>query len=112
MTFRPTTLAALAGLVLFAAALAGCASPSENTGAGDESTTPCAPGAHLGGESGFPNGTTGAGTGDIATADGGDPSRPTSPGPCPPGDELTADGAGDGDSTGLGEPGGGYSTMP
>lgn len=115
MTFRPMTVAALAGLLALAAALAGCAAPEENreAGLGDDGE-PCTPGSRQGGESGHENGTVGSGTGDITTADGGDPSRsdsdPSSVAQCTP---VAGGGqAGDGASTGLGEPGGGFSTGP
>lgn len=109
-------LATLATLA--AAVLAGCAAPAPDENVGGNGNV-CAPASELGGESGHEPGTTGSGTGDITTADGGDPSRSSdAPGaaqPCGPGasdDGAAASDDTDGASTGLGEPGGGFSTEP
>lgn len=113
MAFRIKTFAPLAGLVLIAAALAGCAGTNESTGGAplDDDGQPCAVGSGQGGEAGHDS--PGSGTGDITTADGGDPTRPTSDpsavDQCAP---VDAGGEGDRASTGLGEPGGGFSTAP
>lgn len=126
MTFRPTTVLALSALLACASLLAGCTGTDESTGGpenANDSGRVCAPGSELGGESGMESGTTGSGTGDITTADGGDPSRATVDDPCGPtgatggsaGTDATTGtgGAGtDGTSTGLGERSGGYSTAP
>jgi hypothetical protein len=123
---RPKTILALSALLACAAAVAGCAAPDENAGQENTDTSGqvCAPGSELGGESGMDPGATGSGTGDITTADGGDPTRPTVDDPCGPtgaagneGMAGTDSGAGtttgtDGTSTGLGEHSGGYSTAP
>lgn len=120
MSLRPLHLLLIP--VVAALALAGCAAPEESDAGSDAPASGlCAP---VAGESGHPPGTTGSGTGDITTADGGDPSRPpASTQPCAPADGTgsSADGATggaagqtggsqDGTSTGLGEPGGGFST--
>lgn len=116
MTMRP--LPFLLVLPLAAAlALAGCTDADESA-AGDGEAGLCAP---ISGEEGHPQGTTGSGTGDITTVDGGDPSRaPGETTTCPPAGvaerqgETTGgvqgSGSQDGASTGLGEAGGGFST--
>lgn len=111
MRLRATFL--LPAVLVAAALLAGCASPEESAGGGatDSTGAPCPVAGETGGESGHPEGSTGSGTGDITTMDGGDPSRDANePGAlrdCAAGG-TTANG--DGASTGLGEPGGGFST--